>query len=262
MRQREKGKIIMNQKKIGEFIAQLRKEQGLTQKELAERVNVSDKTISKWECGNGLPEMSSIPVLCQVLGISINELLSGERLEQEGYTEKAEENIMTLMQESAEHKKKDRSSFVTVLLSLFGVVLTISVTTWFSGNLSLVSFFDLPTLIPMLLVTGIVLVAGGKWKAFCRAFVILRKGIQEFTEHQVAEAREALGLAGKTMLVTGCLLSISTMIYLGAYLQVDSLEVIDQLIKNLSVAFLGMLYGVAGYLFFQPIRSRLMIKEE
>lgn len=252
----------MDQKKIGEFIALLRKEQGLTQKELAEKLNVSDKTISKWECGNGLPEMSGIPVLCQMLGISINELLSGERLEQEVYTEKAEENIMSLMQESVEHKKKNRSSLVTVLLSLFGVVLTISVTTWFSGSLSMVAFFDLPTLLPMLLVTGIVLVAGGKRKAFCRAFVILRKGTEEFTEYQIFEAREALGLAGKTMLVCGLLLSISSMIYLGTYLQVDSPEKINQLIKNLSVAFLGILYGVAGYLFFLPIFSRLMSGKE
>ena len=53
----------MDQKKIGEFIANLRKERGLTQKQLAEEIGVSDKTISKWECGNGLPEMSSIPLL-------------------------------------------------------------------------------------------------------------------------------------------------------------------------------------------------------
>ena len=248
----------MNQKQIGNFICELRKEHGLTQKELAERVNVSDKTISKWECGNGLPEMSSIPVLCQVLGISINELLSGERLEQEVYTEKAEENMMSLIQESAKHKKRNRSSFAAVLLSFFGVVLTISATTWFSGTLSWIIFFDIPTLIPMGLVTWIVLAASGKRKVFWKAFQMIKKGTQEFTLHQVLEARETLSLVGKTILVTGIRLSISAVIFLGGYLQVESVE---QLVRNLSVALLGILYGVAGYLFFLPLQSHLTVKE-
>ena len=79
----------MDQVKVGGFIAELRKEKGLTQKQLAEQIGVSDKTISKWECGNGLPEMSSIPVLCEALGINMNELLSGERLAEEVYSKKS-----------------------------------------------------------------------------------------------------------------------------------------------------------------------------
>ncbi len=94
----------MDQIKIGAFIAALRKEQGLTQRQLAEELNISDKTVSKWECGKGLPEVSLMLPLCQRLGISVNELLSGERLEQENYEQKAEENMLNLMIDS---KKKE-----------------------------------------------------------------------------------------------------------------------------------------------------------
>ena len=66
----------MNQEKIGKFIATLRKEQSMTQKDLAQKLGVSDKTISKWETGRGLPEISIMQSLCETLCISINELFS------------------------------------------------------------------------------------------------------------------------------------------------------------------------------------------
>ena len=75
----------MDQIKIGKFIAEMRKEQGITQKGLAEKLEISDKTVSKWECGNGLPEISLMMPLCEVLGINVNELLSGEKLSENDY---------------------------------------------------------------------------------------------------------------------------------------------------------------------------------
>ena len=87
----------MEQKKIGSFIAQQRKEKQMTQKQLGEALGVSDKTVSKWECGNGLPDISIIMPLCNLLEINVNELLSGESLTQEEYPGKAEENIMNLI---------------------------------------------------------------------------------------------------------------------------------------------------------------------
>ncbi|MBQ9120506.1 MAG: phosphotransferase [Lachnospiraceae bacterium] len=70
----------MNQKKIGKFIADLRKEKNFTQRELAERLGISEKTVSKWECGNGMPEVVYMEPLCGILGITVNELLIGEPL--------------------------------------------------------------------------------------------------------------------------------------------------------------------------------------
>lgn len=94
----------MDQQKIGSFIAELRTEQGLTQKSLAEKLGVSDKTVSKWECGRGLPEISLMIELSRQLGISINELLSGQRLDEIQYREKAEENMVGLMREKTAGK--------------------------------------------------------------------------------------------------------------------------------------------------------------
>lgn len=96
----------MNQSKIGRFIASLRKEQGLTQRQLADTLNISDKTVSKWETGNGMPEVSLMLPLCETLGITVNELLCGERLTDSDYKQKAEEIIMDLVRERAESKKK------------------------------------------------------------------------------------------------------------------------------------------------------------
>ncbi len=94
----------MDQVKIGRFIAKLRSEHSMTQKQLAQKLGVSDKTVSKWETGRGLPEISIMLSLCETLEISVNELLSGERLDASSYREKAEENILTLMKRQNNRK--------------------------------------------------------------------------------------------------------------------------------------------------------------
>ncbi len=96
----------MEQIKIGKFISAMRKEQNLTQRELADKLSISDKTVSKWETGKGLPEVALMLPLCEELKISVNELLSGERLSEEDYFKKAEENMMDLVREKEESKKK------------------------------------------------------------------------------------------------------------------------------------------------------------
>ena len=96
--------------KTGGLIFQLRREKGLTQRQLAEKLSISDKTVSKWETGGGLPEVSLMLPLCRELGINVNELLSGERLSAANYQRKAEENMMSLMKEKEENIKKIKVS--------------------------------------------------------------------------------------------------------------------------------------------------------
>ena len=95
----------MKTNNVGGFIQQLRKDKGMTQKELAEIIGMSDKTISKWESGNSLPDTSVLVSLCEVLDISVNELLSCEKIPPEDYSKKAEENIMTLMMKMKKTKR-------------------------------------------------------------------------------------------------------------------------------------------------------------
>ena len=108
----------MDQVKTGQFIKAIRKEKNLTQREVAERLNISEKTVSKWETGNGLPEVGLMLPLCELLEISVNELLSGERLDEKRYFEKAEQNIMSLMKEKAEAKKKIIIAVIIAVITL------------------------------------------------------------------------------------------------------------------------------------------------
>ncbi len=89
----------MDQKKIGAFIAQCRKEKNLTQMQLAELLEITNQAVSKWENGRGMPDMTLLQPLCDVLGISLNELFSGEHISAEEYKGKAEENISKLFKE-------------------------------------------------------------------------------------------------------------------------------------------------------------------
>lgn len=94
----------MDQNKIGKFIAEMRKQQNYTQREFAEILGISDKTVSKWECGNGMPELSLMLPVCEMLRITLNELFSGEKLTDADYKNKAEENLMILVNEAEKMK--------------------------------------------------------------------------------------------------------------------------------------------------------------
>ena len=105
----------MNTLKCGEFIASLRKEKNLTQKELADKLNVSDKAISRWETGKGYPDVDSLQALSKFFGVTINELLAGEKAENKTIEEIAEENIISAIVETEKSKKTKKS---TVILSI------------------------------------------------------------------------------------------------------------------------------------------------
>lgn len=104
----------MNQKKIGLFIAELRKKKGLTQEELGDRLGVTNKTVSRWETGKYMPDLSLIQSLCEELSISVNEFLSGEYLDDERFRKQADDNVMIVLNDKAAlMKKKKISDFLT-----------------------------------------------------------------------------------------------------------------------------------------------------
>lgn len=114
----------MDLEKIGNFITQCRKEKQLTQSQLAEKLNISNKTISKWETGNGMPDSSIMIDLCDQLGINVNELLSGEHIPNEEYQGKATENIINITKE-CENNKKIRKKHIIILTIIIFVALTV-----------------------------------------------------------------------------------------------------------------------------------------
>ena len=96
----------MNQIKIGKFIAERRKNNNLTQMQLAEKLNITDRAISKWENGKAMPDSSIMLDLCNELKISVNELLSGEVIEMNNYDEKLEQNLIDMVKQKEETDKK------------------------------------------------------------------------------------------------------------------------------------------------------------
>lgn len=132
----------MDQIKIGKFIAKSRKSRNLTQKQLAETLSISDKTISKWECGKGLPEVSLMLPLCAALEITVNDLLSGEKVSLTDYQRKAEGNMMNLMKENEENRKRITLSIMVGIITIIAVC----------ALLVIASFIDLPTIARIILI--------------------------------------------------------------------------------------------------------------
>lgn len=96
----------MEQIKIGKFIASCRKEQGMTQAVLAEKLGISDRAVSKWETGKSVPDSGIMLELCELLKINVNELLSGEHITMEDYNAKSEEVILGLKSENEKYAKR------------------------------------------------------------------------------------------------------------------------------------------------------------
>ena len=96
----------MDQIKIGKFIASCRKEQGMTQAALAEKLGISDRAVSKWETGRSMPDSGIMLELCELLKINVNELLSGERIMAEIYDKRAEENLLAMRREVEEKNRQ------------------------------------------------------------------------------------------------------------------------------------------------------------
>ena len=133
----------MDLKIIGNFIKSQRKEKGLTQVELATKLSVSEKTISKWECGYGFPDTTLIFPLCKELDITANELLSGKKLSSEEYQTEAEKNLLTLKkQQEQDHK------FLLTLENVLGYLSSIT----FIILVFVASFANLSTWVRILLI--------------------------------------------------------------------------------------------------------------
>ncbi len=136
----------MDQIKIGKFIATLRKEKSMTQQELAEKIGVSYKTISKWETGRGMPDLSLLRPLSEALDITINELLSGEKLEDKNYINKLEENMINTIEYSEEQKeeqKKQNNKIIGIVLMLFGFFITLTALSIFPSESSWNSIYSI-----------------------------------------------------------------------------------------------------------------------
>lgn len=132
----------MNQEKIGKFIAKCRRDKKMTQSELAEKLGVTDKSIGNWENGRNMPDLSLFKPLCDELNITINELLSGERLNKEEYQEKFEENIINTIDYSTKKINLIRNNLGIILLIL-GIFISFTAMTMFASESSWGSIYSI-----------------------------------------------------------------------------------------------------------------------
>ena len=124
----------MDMIKIGKFITECRKKQNLTQAELAEKLSITDRAVSKWECGKSMPDSSIMLELCEILKISVNELLTGEALEMEKYNKQVELNLIEMVKQKEASDKR--------LLNM-EIVLGVSGTILFLAAILCAAFLDL-----------------------------------------------------------------------------------------------------------------------
>ena len=155
----------MNQIKIGKFIAECRKNKKITQAQLAEKLNITDRAVSKWENGKSIPDASIMLELCNILEINVNELLSGERINMENYNLKAEENLLKMKKQKEEADKRLLSMEIVIgvlsmiiLLSLTFIASFIEMADWTRILLIIVGF--IPAIIGILFALKIEQVAG------------------------------------------------------------------------------------------------------
>lgn len=243
----------MDQIKIGKFIAEMRKEQNLTQIDLAEQLGISNKTISKWECGNGMPDYAVMESLCDILKINVNELLSGERLPSKDYNKKAEENMMSLIQESSEKKIWPRFESITAILGIMALFAIVLLMIMVSGGVAAIgNFIDIPSVVGVLLPSFIVLIISDLWKDFWKAFRLGWGKQSMVDELQVKKSLLAVKTEMWTLVLCGLIMSgVGLVEFLR---RLSDPEMIGRLV---AVAILSTFYGLLFSLCLFPVRARL-----
>ena len=145
----------MDQIKIGKFIAECRKKNNLTQMQLAEKLNITDRAISKWENGKGMPDSSIMLDLCKELRISVNELLSGEVIKMDAYNEKLEQNLIDMVKQKEESDKRLLTMEIVigaltsvVFFTLIFIASFVEMEDWLRITLILTGFIPFVIMIP------------------------------------------------------------------------------------------------------------------
>ena len=211
------------------------------------------------ENGKGIPDMAILLPLCQILEISVNEFMSGERLGEENYSQKAEENMMKLLQENEDVKMKNKQSiamFFAAIAAIAAVLVPVFLTTSSGTGVGVIYILDFPTLICILFGTALVLWVSGLMTAFGKAFVILCRLDKDESPEEVEKAKVAVNMVAHMWLGLGIFVSIIRFIYI-SFCSFEGLIDVKQQWANIAISMLGGLYGVAGYLILVLIRSRL-----
>lgn len=148
----------MDQVKIGRFIAQRRKAVSLTQLQLADKLGITDRAVSKWETGKSLPDSSIMLALCDVLKITVNDLLSGEVVTMDNYNKELENNMLTIMKQKEQADKRLLSLeliigaiLLALMLALVAVASFVQMEDWLRITLVLIGLFPIVAAVPFMI---------------------------------------------------------------------------------------------------------------
>ena len=244
----------MNQESTGRFIAQLRKEKNLTQKELADKLGISDKTVSKWETGNGMPDVSLLQPLCKELSVNLNELLSGERLSEESYSGKAEENMMNLAKDAQEGRNNKRKvGIIGAICGILVFLLFIEFAIISSGGVSgMWSFIDFPTLIMITgVLVGMELIAGRFGRIIKALGAALKTGIS--VESTVRE----IYLQDLKFAIRSAIISSLFSALIGLVTLLTRFSEPSTIGPSIAVMLISAFYGLIIVAFIYAVRERL-----
>ena len=246
---------MLNQEKSGKFMAEMRRQQNLTQKQLAEQVGVSDKTVSKWETGRSMPDNAILLDVCLILKISVNELLSGEKFPEENYVDKAEENMLELVKENKYHKQKGKWSIWGTVFSFFMLVIACGMVILSAGGVkSLAWYIDLPSIAIPLGITFFVLMASDSTWEFFQSFRIVYSK-KDYSEEQILQAWLAMKTVLLVIPIAGVFSFMVSIVAIIGFLSDPSL-----LGPQMAVAVLSVFYCSIIEILLMPTAVRLRKK--
>jgi transcriptional regulator with XRE-family HTH domain len=220
-------------RQCGDFIALLRKEKNLTQKQLADELKVSDKAVSRWETGKGYPDVTSLVALSEFFSVSVNELLSGNRFCNEELVDEAEKNIIGVIESKEKSEKKKNRSLIIVSVIFCVLLLPAAIPTFIyfiDSALSVASTENITEFI-VLLVVGILLFAAG---------FAIRKGhisiLHSYHYRKVTDREGYCNAMGKTQMLMSIPVIVSSF---GSLF--PSVEIVES--AGTVILFLGLFVG-------------------
>lgn len=208
---------MINQIKIGQFITECRKGLGFTQKELADQIGVTDKTVSKWETGNRLPDASLLMDLCMVLKVDVNELLKGERVCPEHYVQDAKDNLVDLVEEINGIKQEKAGRYLGTFIGMVSLAMGIVAVLLLSpGAVRLWDYVDISVIVVFLGILCLVWASAGCFHDYISAWKICIFH-RQISENEGKTAVQAFSFACAVILIVGSIISLAGMISLCGY---------------------------------------------
>lgn len=248
---------MLDQEKIGKYIAEKRKGLGLTQKQLADKVGLTDKAVSKWERAKSLPDNDVIPSLCEALHITVNEFLSGEDIIKEEYSEKAEENMMSLVADNKKQTKDSKLIIVSLCIGFLCLLLgTYSVMLNMYKLKQMIYLIDVPSLLLVIGITTVVSIVAGTIKNFVRIPWIMQ-GRNLNDNKEIHKALQSVKVVMLSNLLGGLLCAIGQLVMV-----VPRIQEMSNVFAALSISMLPLLYAVFIDLILIPVYFRLVNLEE